>query len=130
MIEHASSWLEPQRSARGPSFRIEFARYDSVLGLLRSLGLPHGVAGRERARQILYIWLRSIVAGDHLGADRFDMASAVETRLPYLDHHLFETVPCLPVASLAVLQNRHRPARVTVGTVNCDPPPADQEPSG
>ena len=51
-----------------------------------------------------------------MAADRLDMAHGVEVRLPFLDHHLFEYVNSLPVATLTappqeklLLRNAMRP---------------------
>ena len=65
------------------------------------MDLRKRVLGREPARQMLYLRLRSIFVGYHLGADRLDMAHSVETRLPYLDHHLFEGAGRIPINMLA-----------------------------
>jgi asparagine synthase (glutamine-hydrolysing) len=56
--------------------------------------------GREPARQLLLVWLRTVFAGYHLAADRLDMAHAVEVRLPYLDGPLFDYTSQLPVELL------------------------------
>jgi asparagine synthase (glutamine-hydrolysing) len=55
----------------------------------------------EPAKGLLYLWLRTIFANYHMGADRLDMAHAVEVRLPFLDHVLVEAVSQYPVAMLA-----------------------------
>ena len=46
-------------------------------------------------------WLRTLFPNYHLGADRLDMAHAVEVRMPFLDHVLFEAVCQVPSAVLA-----------------------------
>ena len=55
----------------------------------------------EPAKAMLYVWLRTLFANYHMAADRIDMAHAVEVRLPYLDHVLFEHVATIPTARLA-----------------------------
>lgn len=97
--DRAATWLEIQRSILSPDLRNERQR-DPYLALARTLPLNQ-LRGRERARQLLYIWLRTIFVGYHLGADRLDMAHAVETRLPYLDHHLFQHLHAYPITTLA-----------------------------
>jgi asparagine synthase (glutamine-hydrolysing) len=101
VITRAADWLEAQRSILAPEFIHTYRRRDPFFTLLWQLDLRDQVLGRERARQMLYVWLRSIFAGYHLGADRLDMAHSVETRLPYLDHHLFDHSAQIPVATLA-----------------------------
>ena len=101
VIERSAHWLEAQRSILSPELRHRYRRRDPFVMLLRQLDLRGQVLGREPARQMLYVWLRSIFVGYHLGVDRLDMANAVETRLPYLDHHLWAHLAQLPVATLA-----------------------------
>lgn len=45
---------------------------------------------QEPVKQILYLWMKSAFVNYILAAERLDMAHAVEMRLPFLDHHLFE----------------------------------------
>jgi asparagine synthase (glutamine-hydrolysing) len=58
------------------------------------------LAGRERVRQSLYLWLKSMLPNQVLIADRLDMAHAVEVRMPFLDHHVAELARDLPVSLL------------------------------
>jgi asparagine synthase (glutamine-hydrolysing) len=51
---------------------------------------------RDRLHQSSYLWIRSVLANYILFAERLEMAHAVETRLPLLDHLLFEFVRELP----------------------------------
>ena len=57
--------------------------------------------GREPAKQLIYLWMKSIFPGYVLSADRADMAHGVEVRLPFLDHVLFDYVKRVPVRILA-----------------------------
>jgi asparagine synthase (glutamine-hydrolysing) len=84
-----------------PDFAIQFAGHDPYWSLSRSLNWRGRVWGRERAKQLLYLWLRSIFVNYHMAADRLDMAHAVEVRLPFLDHKLFEYASQIPVSLLA-----------------------------
>lgn len=54
------------------------------------------LAGRDRLHQSSYLWIRSVLANYILFAERLEMAHAVETRLPLLDHVLFEYTRELP----------------------------------
>lgn len=49
---------------------------------------------------ILYIWMKSHFPQYVLGAERLDMAHAVELRLPFLDHELFDLTKKLPASLL------------------------------
>ena len=59
------------------------------------------IRGREPAKQLIYLWMKSIFPGYVLAADRADMAHGVEVRLPFLDHVLFDYVKRVPVRILA-----------------------------
>jgi asparagine synthase (glutamine-hydrolysing) len=49
---------------------------------------------------VLYLWMKSHFSQYVLGAERLDMAHAVELRLPFLDHELFDIVKILPASLL------------------------------
>jgi asparagine synthase (glutamine-hydrolysing) len=56
--------------------------------------------GRSRVHQSLYLWVRSVLLNYILYSERLEMAHAIETRLPLLDHHLFEYARTLSVGYL------------------------------
>jgi asparagine synthase (glutamine-hydrolysing) len=89
------------RSVLAPDFAARFAGHDPYWSLLRRLDWRGRLWGREPAKQLLYLWLRSIFVNYHMAADRLDMAHAVEVRLPFLDHKLFEYASQIPVSLLA-----------------------------
>src|SRR5829696_8523331 len=89
------------RSVLAPDFAAQFAGHDPYWALLRRLDWRDRVWGREPAKQLLYLWLRSVFVNYHMAADRLDMAHAVEVRLPFLDHKLFEYASQIPVSLLA-----------------------------
>jgi asparagine synthase (glutamine-hydrolysing) len=90
-----------QTSLLAPDFAARYAGHDPYWALFRRLDWRGRVWGRERAKQLLYLWLRSIFVNYHMAADRLDMAHAVEVRLPFLDHKLFEYASQIPVSLLA-----------------------------
>jgi asparagine synthase (glutamine-hydrolysing) len=53
--------------------------------------------GRHRVHQSLYLWVRGVLLNYILFSERLEMAHAVETRLPLLDHRLFEYTRTLPI---------------------------------
>ena len=77
-----------------------FQGYDLYRTYYRRCNATARLSQREPSRQLLYLWLHSIFVNYHMAADRLDMAHGVEVRLPFLDHHLFEYVNSLPVATL------------------------------
>lgn len=89
------------RSVLAPDFAAQFAGRDPYLSLFRHFDWRDRVWGRERAKQLMYLWLRSVFANYHMAADRLDMAHAVEVRLPFLDHKLFDYASQIPVSLLA-----------------------------
>jgi asparagine synthase (glutamine-hydrolysing) len=89
------------RSVLAPDFAAQFAGHDPYWSLFRHLDWRGKVWGREPAKQLLYLWLRSVFANYHMAADRLDMAHAVEVRLPFLDHKLFAYASQIPVSLLA-----------------------------
>lgn len=82
-------------------FVARFRGFDPYRSVYESLGRPDGLRHLEPARALLYLWLRTIFVNYHMAADRLDMAHAVEVRLPYLDHVLFEEVCAVPASELA-----------------------------
>jgi asparagine synthase (glutamine-hydrolysing) len=93
--------MELLRSILQLDFLTQFADYDPYRHFIAHLDWRGQILGRERAKQLIYIWLRSIFAGYHMAADRLDMAHSVEVRLPFLDHHLFEYASQIPIDRLA-----------------------------
>jgi asparagine synthase (glutamine-hydrolysing) len=64
--------------------------------------LDHGMAQRLQPltpfHQSLYVFNKTRLPNYILVGERLDMAHAVEVRLPYLDHHLFDCVRRMPLA--------------------------------
>jgi len=89
------------RSVLASDFAARFAGHDPYWALLRRPDWRGRLWGREPAKQLLYLWLRSVFVNYHMAADRLDMAHAVEVRLPFLDHRLFEYASQIPVSLLA-----------------------------
>ena len=64
--------------------------------------------GREPVRQVIFFWLGSVFPNYVLAAERLDMAHAVELRLPFLDHHLFDRMKRIPARRIfQANQNKH-----------------------
>lgn len=100
-VRHAAAALHLVRSVLSPEFAEQFRRHDPYWACRGSFDLTGKVWGREPAKQLIYLWLRSVFASYHMAADRLDMAHAVEVRLPFLDHKLFEYAARIPVSLLA-----------------------------
>ncbi len=89
------------RAVLAPDFVEQFRDFDPYRRLYETLDQRDRLRAFEPGKTLLYVWLRTIFANYHLAADRLDMAHAIEVRLPYLDHVLFETVSRIPAAELA-----------------------------
>lgn len=73
---------------------------DPYWALLRSLPWARQLAGRPAYRVLLYGWLKTFFPNYVLAGERMDMAHGVESRLPFLDHPLFEAARALPASLL------------------------------
>jgi asparagine synthase (glutamine-hydrolysing) len=93
--------MQTMRSVLSPAFARRYGNRDPYHELFVSLKARRQIRGREPARQIIYLWMKTMFPGYVLTADRADMAHGVEVRLPFLDHVLFEHVREIPVATLA-----------------------------
>ena len=88
-------------SVMSPQFARANHRRDPYGELFKSLNARAQIRGREPARQLIYLWMKTMFPGYVLTADRADMAHGVEVRLPFLDHILFEYMRTIPIATLA-----------------------------
>jgi asparagine synthase (glutamine-hydrolysing) len=96
------------RNLIAPEFLAHQRGRDAYREFLAQCDWRGQLLGREPVRQLLYLWLKSSFPNYVLAGERLDMAHAVEQRLPYLDHPLFEFVREIPAARLFRLgQNKH-----------------------
>jgi asparagine synthase (glutamine-hydrolysing) len=67
--------------------------------MLDSVYVPAQLAGRAPVHQSLYLWAKTVLPNYILTVlgDRMEMAHSVEGRLPFLDHHVVETICRMPV---------------------------------
>jgi asparagine synthase (glutamine-hydrolysing) len=93
--------LESIRSIVSPDFARQFRDLDPFRALLEQFDVRRTLRGREPVRQVLYLWLKTFFVNYVLAGERLDMAHAVEVRLPFLDHELFELTRGIPAAVLA-----------------------------
>ena len=82
-----------------PDFLESQRRRDPFLEFLRQFRLRDAVT-KQPWQVLLHIWMRSHFPGYVLAAERLDAYHAVEMRLPFLDHKLFEVCRELPAAVL------------------------------
>jgi asparagine synthase (glutamine-hydrolysing) len=84
-----------------PEFALQFKDRDPYREFFRQFDYRKTLYGREPAKQILYLWMKSLFVNYVLAAERLDMANAVEVRLPFLDHKLFDYASSIPASLLA-----------------------------
>ncbi len=101
LLKTAASQMGLIRSLMSKNFLQDVAREDPYGELFSRLNADQKLRGREPVKQILYLWLKTIFANYLLGAERLDMAHAVEVRLPFLDRELFEFSSQIPTSLLA-----------------------------
>lgn len=87
------------RNLLHPDFLTEHEACDPFRAFVRQFRRRH-LIGREPFKIITYLWLKSHFANYVLAGERLDMAHAVEVRLPFLDHHLFDYTKNLPASLL------------------------------
>lgn len=83
------------RALLHPDVRADFDACDPARALLDSS--DGQLDGRSPLHQSLYLFFKSRLPNYILAAERLDMAHAVEVRLPYLDHGLFDVVKRTPL---------------------------------
>lgn len=100
------SWIETfsARSAKmqdllSEDFAEEFGARDSYHGLLSDLDIRGQLVGRDPVHQSLYLWSKTLLPVYLLTilGDRMEMAHSIEGRVPFLDHHVVETIRSQPV---------------------------------
>lgn len=73
------------------------ADYDPVAAIVETID-PSSVSGRHPLDKVQYTWSQTMLEGQILnwGGDRVDMANSMESRPPFLDHHLAEFAATIP----------------------------------
>jgi asparagine synthase (glutamine-hydrolysing) len=83
-----------------PDFANAYADRDPFRIFLSQFNVRDRLARRQPIHQTLYLWARSILPNYTLYAERLEMAHAVESRVPLLDHQVFELASELPAQLL------------------------------
>ncbi len=81
-------------------FAREQAGRNPLWEFYRQMDVAEQMDGRAPVRQVMHLWMKSGFANYVLAGERLDMAHAVEQRLPFLDHKLFEVAREVPVELL------------------------------
>lgn len=98
------SWIQPwmqtlevARPLLNDDLQKELKGYDPIEAIAESLN-PSMLEGRHPLDKVQYSWIKTMLEGQILnwGGDRVDMANAMESRPPFLDHHLAELAAHIP----------------------------------
>lgn len=106
LLNRLADKLDVLSRVLAPDFYSEFQHHDPYRIFFHGFNRRTQFQGKEPAKQILYVWLKSIFVNYLLAADRVDIAHGVEVRLPFLDHKLFEYASQIPVSLLAKGSNQ------------------------
>lgn len=101
LLDYVAEKFVLLQSMISTDFAQEFQKRDPYREFIRQFNWRADLLGREPAKQILYLWMKSLFVNYVLAGERLDMAHAVECRLPFLDHKLFEFARSIPASLLA-----------------------------
>ena len=101
LLDYVAEKFDLLESMLATEFAQQFQRRDPYREFLRQFKLRANLFGREPVKQILFLWMKSVFVNYVLAGERLDMAHAVEVRLPFLDHKLFEFARAIPATVLA-----------------------------
>lgn len=101
LTDYVAEKFDFLHSIIAPEFAGQFAKRDPYREFFRQFDYRKTLYGKEPAKQIIYLWMKSLFVNYVLAAERLDMANAVEVRLPFLDHKLFEYANSIPGSMLA-----------------------------
>ncbi|MEA3178470.1 MAG: hypothetical protein QOI59_1993 [Gammaproteobacteria bacterium] len=100
------SWMETfaarsvkLRALLAENFLRDFSGREPYHALLSGLDVHGQLTGRSAVHQSLYLWSKTMLPGYILTmlGDRMEMAHSIEGRVPFLDHHVVETIRSQPV---------------------------------
>jgi asparagine synthase (glutamine-hydrolysing) len=96
MLDAVAGKLSLVRGLLAPDFSRKFQNRDPYREFISRLDPRRTLRGRAPVHQLLYVWMKSLFPNYVLAGERLDMAHAVEVRLPFLDHKLFEFARNIP----------------------------------
>ncbi len=107
-IGFTPAWVFGALSNRGSSLghllsadHLANAAPELVLSRVLEDVAPGGALnGRHPVHQSLYLWIKTMMLNMILVADRVEMGAPVESRVPFLDHHVAEVARSIPVPAL------------------------------
>jgi asparagine synthase (glutamine-hydrolysing) len=99
-IETFASRATKMRALLDQSFLETFGAREPYHALLSGLDIHGQLMGRAAVHQSLYLWSKTMLPSYILTVlgDRMEMAHSIEGRVPFLDHHVVETICAQPVS--------------------------------
>jgi len=106
VLGYVPSWMETFSSRAvkmqpllSDDFNQKFKHREPYHQLLTDIDVIGQLKGRDALHQSLYLWGKSVLANYILTmlGDRMEMAHSIEGRVPFLDHHVVETICKQPV---------------------------------
>jgi asparagine synthase (glutamine-hydrolysing) len=99
-IETFSARAEKMRAVLAADFLEKFGRVEDFRALFSEIDVRGRLSQREPLNQSLYLWGKTVLPGYILImlGDRMEMAHSIEGRVPFLDHHVVETLAAQPVS--------------------------------
>lgn len=97
------AWMKRLAVGRAPlellitkDFRRKFEKHNVFESFLADISVRNQLEKRSFLRQSQYLWTRSILPNYTLFAERLEAGNSIETRVPFLDHHVFEFARKIP----------------------------------
>ena len=99
-FEIGATMAAKRLSLMADDFKSGYAGGNGARVFLNQFDVPGQLAGRDPLNQSLYLWSRSALPNYLLVllGDRMEMAHSIEGRLPFLDHHVVESLRQMPVS--------------------------------
>ena len=98
-------------------YRERMAGREPYIDCMDRMDFDGQLAGRHPLHQSLYLWNKMMLPNYVLAAERLEMAFAVETRPPFLDHILFDSIRRLPASSLVCGRQGKQPLRLAARSI-------------
>jgi len=106
LVGFTPSWIQPwiltlgeTRGLLSQQAQEALAGYDPIAAIAEQLDSDQ-MRGRHPLDKVQYTWIKTMLETQILnwGGDRVDMANSMESRPPFLDHHLAEFARTIPPA--------------------------------
>jgi asparagine synthase (glutamine-hydrolysing) len=106
LLGFVPSWIETfsarsvkMRALISADFQAQFGKRESFRSFFNDVDVRGQLTGRDALNQSLYVWAKTGLPNYILTmlGDRMEMAHSIEGRVPFLDHHVVETICRQPV---------------------------------